>query len=213
MHDWHAYAMIVWSLLAIANPLGVIPLFIDLTREQSVQGRHQTARVTAATVAVVLITGVLLGHPLLAVFGISIASLRIGGGVLLLLMAIAMLQAQPSRARCSTEEAEEAAEKDSVAVVPLAVPLVAGPGAISTVMIYAQQATRWFDAVFLVLTSLMVAAVVWGCLQLAEPMSRALGKTGMNIVTRLMGLILAAVAVEFIIGGIVILLPGLAAVR
>ncbi len=100
-----------------------------------------------------------------------------------------------------------------MAVVPLAVPLVVGPGAISTVMMYAQQATGWFDAVFLVLTSLVVAAVVWGCLRLAEPMSRVLGTTGMTIVTRLMGLILAAVAVEFIIGGVAILLPGLAAMR
>jgi multiple antibiotic resistance protein len=128
-------------------------------------------------------------------------------------MSIAMLQAQPSRAHHSIEDAEEAAEKDSVAVVPLAVPLVAGPGAISTVIIYAQQATRWFDAGFLVLTSLVVAALVWGCLRLAEPISRALGPTGMHIVTRLMGLILASVAVEFIIGGVALLLPGLAAMR
>jgi multiple antibiotic resistance protein len=81
------------------------------------------------------------------------------------------------------------------------------------VMLYAQQATGWVDAGLLVLTSLVVAAVVWGCLRLAEPLSRALGKTGLTIVTRLMGLILAAVAVEFIIGGLAILLPGLAAMR
>jgi multiple antibiotic resistance protein len=109
MHHWEAYARIVWSLLAIANPLGVIPFFIDLTRAQSVQRRHQAARVTAATVAVVLITGVVLGQPLLAVFGISLASLRIGGGILLLVMAMAMLQAPPSRAHQTSEEAEEAA--------------------------------------------------------------------------------------------------------
>jgi multiple antibiotic resistance protein len=209
MHHWDAYARIVWSLLAIANPLGVVPFFIDLTREQSVQGRHQTARVTAATVAVVLSTGVVLGHPLLVIFGIRIASLRIGGGILLLVMAIAMLQARARRAHHRLE----AAEKDSVAVVPLAVPLVAGPGAISTVMIYAQQATSWCDAGFLVLTSLVVAALVWGCLRLAEPLSRALGTAGLTIVTRLMGLILAAVAVEFVIDGVTLLLPGLAAVR
>jgi len=122
MHHWEAYARIVWSLLAIANPLGVIPFFIDLTREQSVRGRHQTARMTAATVAVVLGTGVVLGQPLLALFGISIAALRIGGGILLLLMAIAMLQAQPNRAHHHLDAAEETTAKDSVAVVPLAVP-------------------------------------------------------------------------------------------
>jgi multiple antibiotic resistance protein len=176
---------------------------------QSAQERHQTARVTAATVAVVLIVGVVLGQPLLAVFGISIASFRVGGGILLLLMATAMLQAQSSRVHHTSEEAEEASEKASVAVVPL----VAGPGAISTVIIHTQQAHGWFDTVFLVLTSLLVAASVWGSLRLAEPISRALGKTGMNIVTRLMGLSLAAVAVEFISGGLAQLLPGLAARR
>jgi multiple antibiotic resistance protein len=213
MHDWGAYASMVTSLIAIANPLGVIPFFMDLTMGQSAQERHQTARVTAATVAVVLIVGVVLGQPLLAAFGISIASFRVGGGILLLLMATAMLQARPSRVHHTSEEAEEAAEKASVAVVPLAVPLVAGPGAISTVIIHAQQAHGWFDTVFLVLTSLLVAASVWGSLRLAEPISRALGKTGMNIVTRLMGLILAAVAVEFISGGLAQLLPGLAVRR
>jgi multiple antibiotic resistance protein len=122
MHHWEAYARIVWSLVAIAHPLGVIPVFIERTREQSVQGQHQTARVTAATVAVVLSTGVVLGQPLLALFGISIAALRIGGGILLLLMAIAMLQARPSWAHHRLDAAEETAEKDGVAVVPLAVP-------------------------------------------------------------------------------------------
>jgi multiple antibiotic resistance protein len=128
MPHWEAYARIVWSLLAIANPLGVIPSFIDLTRAQSVQGRRQTARVTAATVAVVLITGVVLGQPLLAVFGISIASLRIGGGILLLGMAMAMLQTQPSRAHHTLEGGEDAAEKASVAVVPLGSPWWPGRG-------------------------------------------------------------------------------------
>jgi multiple antibiotic resistance protein len=90
---------------------------------------------------------------------------------------------------------------------------VAGPGAISTVMLYAQQATGWVDAGLLVRTCLVVAAVVWGCLRLAAPLNRALGPTGMTIVTRLMGLILAAVAVECVIDGVTLLLPGLAAMR
>src|SRR5262245_52292641 len=117
MHHWEAYARIVWSLVAIAHPVGAIPVFIDLTREQSVRGRHQTARVTAATVAVVLSTGGVLGQPLLALFGISIAALRIGGGMLLLVMAIAMLQAPPSRAHHHLDAAEDTAEQDGVAVV------------------------------------------------------------------------------------------------
>jgi multiple antibiotic resistance protein len=158
----------------------------------------------------VLVGAVFLGEPLLDVFGISIASFRVGGGILLLLMAIAMLQALPSRVQQAPEEAKEAEEKEHVAVVPLAIPLLAGPGAMSTVIIYAHQAATWFDTLFLILASLFVAGTVWVALALANSIGTALGKTGVNIVTRLMGLILAAIAVEFITQGLAQLLPGLA---
>ena len=210
MQEWSAYARIVTTLLVIANPVGAIPLFISLTAGQSREERKQTAHLTAMTVALVLMSAALVGDTVLRIFGIHIASFRVGGGILILLMAIAMLHAHPSRTRHTPEEEAEAAEKDEVAVVPLGVPLIAGPGAISTVIIYAQQATGWWDRIFLLLTSMGVAVSVWLALRLADPVSRALGQTGINIVTRLLGLMLAAMAVEFIVGGLGQLLPSLA---
>jgi multiple antibiotic resistance protein len=166
--------------------------------------------VTATTVALVLVVAVFFGKPLLEIFGITIASFRVAGGLLLLLMAIAMLHAHPTRAYHTTEQViQDEGGRHSVAVVPLAVPLVAGPGAVSTVILYSHQATMWFDTVVLVLASLFVALALWFTLRMAGPISRFLGKTGINLVTHLMGLVLAAVAVEFITAGLAELLPGL----
>jgi multiple antibiotic resistance protein len=210
VQDWGTYAHNAASLFVIANPLGVVPLFMSLTNRQTAKQRIQTARVTATTVTVVLITAVFVGEALLRFFGIRMASFRVGGGILILLMAIAMLQARPSPTDHTPEETEEAAMKGGVAVVPLGIPLVAGPGAISTVIIYADQAATWFDTVFLVLTVLFVAGSVWIALRLSDRVRSILGTTGINVVTRLLGLILAAVGVEFIADGLAQLLPGLA---
>lgn len=210
MQDWHTHAKILTALIVIADPIGAIPFFASLTARQSALERQRTATVTAATVALVLIIAVFFGTPLLELFGISLASFRVAGGLLLLLMAIAMLHAHPTRAYHTTEQVvEDDAGKATVAVVPLAVPLVAGPGAVSTVIIYSDQAVSWFDTGFLVFASLAVALLLWTTLRLADPISRVLGKTGINIVTHLMGLVLAAVGVEFIVTGLAELLPGL----
>jgi multiple antibiotic resistance protein len=209
MQSWNAYARIVTALFVIANPVGVIPTFVSVTGGYSTTEKRHTPRVTAATVFIVLVAAAVLGEHLLRFFGISIASFRVGGGILILLMAIGMLGAKPSRAHYTPEETEMATGKESVAVVPLAIPLVAGPGAISTVIIYANHAAIWFDTAFLLLASLFVAVSVWVALRLTDPISTVLGGTGIKIVTRLMGLILAAVALEFIGEGSAQLLLGL----
>ena len=209
MHDWGTYAHNATALFVIANPIGVTPLFISLTHRQTEDQRRHTAHLTATTVVVVLITAMFLGEVILHFFGIRMASFRAGGGILILLMAIAMLQARPSPTHHTAEESQEAAARDEVAVVPLGIPLVAGPGAISTVIIYAEQATAWFDTIMLLLTILCVAGSVWIALRLADRIRVMLGTTGINIVTRLLGLILAAVGVEFLADGLTQLLPGL----
>jgi multiple antibiotic resistance protein len=209
MQNWRQYAESVTALFVIADPIGAVPIFISLTTSQTQCERKRTAKNVAVTVAIVLVVSIFAGQPLLAFFGISLPSFRVGGGILILLMAIAMMQARPSGTQRTPEETEEAATKEEVAVVPLGIPLVAGPGAISTIIIYAHQAPTWFDTVFLVFASILVAVSVWVALRLADPIRKLLGKTGINIVTRLFGLILAAVAVEFMAGGLGQLLPGL----
>jgi len=210
MHDWRTDAEIATALFVIADPIAAIPIFITLTSGNTDEERKRTASVAALTVATVLVSSIFFGQPLLRVFGISIASFRIAGGILILLMAISMLNARVSRTHSTPEEVQEGTEKDDPAVVPLGIPLLAGPGAISTMIIYAHQAQDVYDTLFLIFAGLFVAFAVWIALRMADPIRGLLGKTGINIISRLLGLVLAAVAVEFIAGGLVQLLPGLA---
>lgn len=168
-------------------------------------------RISAVTVTTVLITACVLGDNILKFFGISIPSFRVGGGILLLLMAISMMHAQNEGSRHTAEEVAEAEEREGISVVPLAVPVLAGPGAISTMIIYSNRFTQWQGLFFLLLSSLLVGVITWITLSMAIPLSRLMGKTGINVVTRIMGLLLASIAIEFIAGGLLILLPGLAA--
>jgi len=203
------YIKILTALLVIVNPVGVIPIFVSLTSDQPPQVRQRTARVAALSVGMVLIASCLLGESFLHFFGVSIASFRVGGGLLLLLMAISMFNAQQSGSKYLPEESREAGEKPDIAVVPLSVPLLAGPGAISTIIIYSNQAESWSHSAILIAIISIVALTVWVVLSMAVPAVKMLGKTGINIATRLMGLLLAAIAVEFIANGLGQLLPGL----
>ncbi len=209
MIEWTGYVKIFTSLLAIVNPLGVIPVFVSLTRSLTEQERRRIARTTSITVAVILIVAALIGKLLLNFFGVSIASFKVGGGILLLLMSIAMMQAKHTQSKQTPEEAEEAEEKESIAVVPIAMPLLAGPGAISTVIIYAHASFQPLQISVIIISSVLVALLTWGALIVANPLSKVMSKTAINIATRLMGLLLAAIAVEFIAGGLSQLLPGL----
>lgn len=210
MIEWTGYIKIFSTLLAIVNPLAVIPIFISLTESSTEHERKHIARTTSITVSVVLIVATLLGKPLLSFFGVSIASFKVGGGILLLLMAIAMMQAKHTYSKQTPEEAEEAEERESFAVVPIAMPLLAGPGAISTVIIYADMSFQPIHIGLIIISILIVALLTWVALNIAAPIRKMLSKTGINIATRLMGLLLAAISVEFIAGGLIQLLPGLA---
>jgi len=210
MPEWTGYIKIFTALLAIVNPLGAVPVFVSLTGGLTEGERRRIVRTTSIAFAVVLIVAALIGESLLNFFGISIPSFKVGGGILLMLMAIAMMQARHTLTRQTPEEAEEAGEKESIAVVPIAIPLLAGPGAISTVIIYAQASYQPVHIALIIFIVLMVALVTWIALHTANPVGRMLGKTGINIATRLMGLLLASIAVEFIAGGLAQLLPGLA---
>jgi multiple antibiotic resistance protein len=199
--SWNDYIQIVIAIIVIIDPLGAIPIFISLTAGESASERRRTVYVASVSVAIILVVSCLIGGWILRLFGISIASFRIGGGILLLLMSIAMMNAKLSPAKRTESEAEEAQGKGNIAVVPLAIPLLAGPGAISLVIIYAHGTTGIVDTAFLILSCVIAGAVTWGALRLAMPISRLLGQTGINIATRIMGLILAAISIEFIASG------------
>lgn len=210
MQEWSEYLKFLVGLIAILNPLGISPVFINLTQQQSIAERRQMALHAAVSVGVVLLIALLAGELVLSVFGISISSFRVGGGILILLMAISMMQATMSPARQTPEEARESVLKESVAVVPLAIPLVAGPGAISTVILYANRSDSPMHYVMLAVVIAAGTTLVWLTFRAAEPLANRLGRTGINVVTRIMGLIMAAIGVEFMANGLRVLFPGMA---
>lgn len=199
------------TLLAIVNPPAIIPFFIHYTQGLSTMARRRTVLVASFTAFCVIAASALLGIRILQFFGISLASFQVGGGMLLLTSALNMLNAKPAEAKPSTNELEEGAEKAamgaSIAVVPLTIPLLTGPATMSTVVIYAERAHTVLQLATLVGYGVIIALITALCFALANPIARALGKTGINVLTRLMGLILAALAVEVMADGLGKLFP------
>ena len=199
----------VVGIFAILNPLGAIPIFLGLMDGRSSAEMRRTAFKTAVAVAVILVVSVWGGERLLMFFGISLPAFRVGGGILLLIIAIAMFDAKVGNARHTAAEQVEAEKKNDVSVVPMAIPLLAGPGAISLTIVDAHQAGSWSGKLMLSVGIVLTAAIVWLVLLLAEPIGKRLGTTGLNISTRIMGLVLAAMAVQLMVGGLLSLFPGL----
>jgi multiple antibiotic resistance protein len=199
------------TLLAIVNPLAIVPFFIHYTRGFSREQRRRTILTAAFSAFLVIATSAVLGLQILEFFNISLASFQVGGGMLLLISSMNMLNAQPAEAKPLTNELEDGAEKAamgaSIAVVPLTIPLLTGPATMSTVVIYAEQAQSFFQLATLVGYGVVIALASALCFSLADPIARVLGKTGINVMTRLMGLILAALAIEVMSGGLLKLFP------
>jgi multiple antibiotic resistance protein len=200
------------ALLAIVNPIGVIPFFIHFTEGFSREQRQRTIRVAAFSAFVVIAVSALAGLKIIEFFGISLASFQVGGGTLLLISALQMLNAQPAETR--KEDVSEGEDKvdagDSIAVVPLTIPLLTGPATISTMVIYADKTRHWWELAFLVGYGVVIGIAVWLAFSASGRIARVLGKTGINVMTRLMGLILAALAVEVMSDGLIKLFPILA---
>jgi multiple antibiotic resistance protein len=195
------------TLLAIVNPLAIVPFFIHYTQDFTRAQRRRTIWIASFSSFVVIATCALMGLHILEFFGISLASFQVGGGMLLMTSALAMLNAQPAEAKSNVEEMNDASARASIAVVPLTIPLLTGPATMSTVVIYAEKAKTFWQLATLVSFGLVVAVATAVCFSLAQPIARGLGKTGINVMTRLMGLILAALAVEVMSDGMVKLFP------
>lgn len=211
MLDWNEYIRMITGLFAIVGPVSTVPLFLNFT-ENVKPRRPVIARQAAFAVACILTISVLAGSRILYFFSISIDGFRVAGGILLMTIAFQMLEAKTGRIKHTPEEDQEAVDSKSVGVVPLALPLLAGPGAISTVILFAGQSGTVIHKAMLVAICWLISLSVWISFHLAPQIAKRMTQTAMNITTRVMGLILAAMAVEFIVGGLRVLLPGLAAV-
>ena len=199
------------SLLAIVDPLAIVPFFILYTNGFTRAQRRRTIGVASFSAFVVIAVCALFGLKILDWFNISLASFQVGGSMLMLLSALSMLNAQPAEAKSTEAELQQTADRAaagaSIAVVPLTIPLLTGPATMSTVVIYAEKAKDWLQLATLVGYGLVVGVATAACFALAEPIERVLGKTGINVMTRLMGLILAALSVEVMADGLRKLFP------
>jgi len=203
------YLRYLVTLTAVLDPFLAIPIFVGVTAARDEAATRRLANVVTITVFLVLAGAALFGESLLKVLGASLPAFRVGGGLVLLLMALAMLNAKVGEMRQTRAEAAELESREVSGVVPLAVPLLAGPGAISTTIIAAQTGGVAHLLALLVCIAL-VSALLWGMLRIAHAVGERMGTTGLNVATRLLGLILAAIAIETMADGLKELFPGLA---
>jgi multiple antibiotic resistance protein len=197
------YALLTFgSLFAIVDPFAAIPSFLAMTRRDSLEQRRRVARVACIVAAGVMAVFALLGPLIFRMFGITLAAFQIAGGLVLLLSALDMLRAHKSAMKETPEEVAEGMVKDDVAITPLAVPLLAGPGAITTSIVLAGRAQSvWHSIVFYVVIALVSLVSYW-TLTVSLASAKRLSSTALNIITRLMGLLLAAIGVQFIISAL-----------
>ena len=195
------------TLLLVVDAPAAVPLFLSMTASDSEAHQRSTARRAAIAAAVILAAFAALGSVIFRVLGVSLGAFRIAGGVLLFLLAIDMLRAERSRQRTSPEEEAEGVDRPDVSIFPLAIPMLAGPGATSTVMVLVSRAERVWQYVVVFGAIALTAFVSYLLLRGALRVERRLGRTGMNVIQRVMGLILAATAVQFVVEGVSNVLP------
>lgn len=207
--DFPTWSKFFIGLFALVNPIGIIPVFISMTSYQTASARNKTNLTANLSVAIILWTSLFLGDAILQLFGISIDSFRIAGGILVVTIAMSMISGKLGEDKQNKQEKSESAIRESIGVVPLALPLMAGPGAISSTIVWG---TRYHTPEYLLGFTVAIALFAccsWGLFRIAPWLVRLLGQTGINVITRIMGLLLMALGIEFIVAGIKAIFPGL----
>jgi multiple antibiotic resistance protein len=205
--DWPEYGTLLVALLALVHPMGAVPIFLSLTENRPAE-RRQIGFVAAVAEGVILIVSAFVGQALLQAFGIDIPAFRIAGGLLILFAALSMMHLPEQAAPETLAHGQDSTADTSVAVVPLAIPILAGPGAISTVIVYAHKSAALSHYVVICSVIVAVAVSTWVVFRLALGIGALIGRSGMRIFTQIMGLLIAAIAVEFITQGLAAIFPG-----
>ncbi len=199
-----------FAFLAVMDPIGAMPVFIGMTGANSERERRSMVMRAGIAAFVVLLFFGLTQMWLFRFFGFTMGAFRVAGGLLLFLIAFDMLSAHLTGARQSEEEEAEGAEKADISITPLAVPLLAGPATIASVMLAFGQARRPLDYIMVGSALVLVCVASWGILRASTRLTKLLGTTGIKVVSRMMGLILAAMAIQFVAEGLRDLFPVLA---
>lgn len=208
--DFTQFINFFTGLLVVASPLSALPAVLRITSHQSVPEKRKTGLVCACAVGVILLIVTWIGAPLLMILGIRLPAFQVAGGVVVFLMALSMLNAKASPIKQTVEEGKEKISSvESGAVVPLAIPIIAGPGAISTIIVQMNEFPGVLNQIWVSFSALLVALVMGILLYFADNIEKLLGQSGINIINRLGGLILAAIAIQTMANGILGLFPTL----
>jgi len=199
LQNWTEYTKLLIGLFAISTPLAALPVFLSLSGEFSGKEKNRIALVAAVTYATTLLVFTIFGEAILGFFGISMAAFKVAGGILLLLSALEMMRAKPGM---STVESGEKSNPVTVGIVPIAIPIMAGPGAISTIIIYADLHASIEHTVLVSGVVLTISIVIYLIFRAALGFGSLLGETTTLVMNRVMGLIIAAIAIEFIMDGV-----------
>jgi len=209
--EWLSFSLLSLSaIFFVVDPMGAMPIFMAMTRADAPAKRRDMARRACIAAFFILTTFAIAGTLIFKVFGISLGAFKVAGGVLLLLTSIEMLRVQPQRTRVTPEEEQEGVEKEDVAIFPLAIPLLAGPGSIATVTALMGRAGRKAFAIPVILSILVTCVASYLMLVAADRISAFLGVTGLSVMNRVIGLIIGALAVQFMFDGLRDTFPGLA---
>lgn len=200
------------TLLVIANPLSALPVVLRITRNQTIEQKRHTGRTCAIAVMVIFLVVTWIGSPLLAILGIKLQSFQIAGGLILLTIAFSMLNAEESSMKLSADEQAQK-RSDMGAIVPLAMPIIAGPAAMTTLIVSVSEYPGLINQLLISASAILVALVMGALLYFAANLEKVLGIQGVNIINRVGGLILAALAIQMLANGLLIFFPGLGVVH
>lgn len=202
------------ALVVLVNPSSSLALFLDITKGGTREQVRKVALIASLTVFISIAIFTIAGQAILQMLGISLGSFRVAGGLLVLLIAIGMMNGAGNIAKPNVDNADDvqglAFQGTKMAVVPLSIPMIIGPGGISTVIIYAASGNGWGNKIALLVAGFIIGVILYGTFMAAGRVSKFLGETGLNVLNRVMGMLLAAVAVEIIVAGLRSLFPQLA---
>jgi len=191
------------GIFVIVDPIGSVGIFLAVTNGFSKIKKEKAARFAGITVAAVLVVAALMGQAILDLFGIRLAAFSVAGGFLFLILAVEMIRGEGVSQFHKLNERSE--QLPAAAIVPLGVPLMAGPGAISTVILASPGSANWFETAILISSIAVLGLVTWLCFSYAQHIGKLIGDIGIQLISRIMGLILAALAVEYVVKGVQIL--------
>ena len=211
MQGYLSYCLVALSaIFVVVDPLSAVPMFIAMTAGDTPAKRREMALRACVAGAALLSVFALFGAVIFRFLGVTLGAFKFAGGILLLLTALDMLKAQVSRTRSSAEEQKEGEEKEDIAIVPLAIPLLAGPGSVATVMVLMSRGPGFWVGIPVLGAIAITFVVSYFMLRAAGAVDRVLGKSGNAILQRVMGLMLAAIAIQFMVDGVADLMPEMA---